>query len=381
MTGSTKEWSVLAAANLPLFALLVLIGSHREDFRAFYTAGVMWRNFPGTSLYDLHLQMETQRNLLGVPGLPFNHPPYEVVLYLPLSLLHYRAALWCWRAFSLLTLLFASYSLARISDFGLKPRDSFLISLSFFPVLLCLAQGQDSILLLAIISASAYLYASGHDTQAGAVLALGLFKFQFVLPIAAILALRRRGRFVEGFVGAGAAIVAISIAMVRPEGATRLIELLHVELSHKALAVHPAFMPNIHGLISTAVERAPTASLLTAAVSLALILLVGLTHRTADRPLELAVASCTATLVSFHMNPHDMAILLLPITLVVARLCRGDRFGHLIVLAYIATPVYLLCLYISSFVLYALPASALLWILMRKSPCASSGQAGSLLEN
>src|ERR1039458_5492179 len=225
MTRSTMKWAAVAAVNVAavlvgrLFLASLFLLHGVEDFSAFYTAGVIWHHFRGASLYDLHLQMEILRNLVGRAELPFYHPPYELVIFAPISLLPYRVALWCWRAVCVLALIPTSAMLARITDAKLSSRDVFLISVSFFPIMVCLLQGQDSILLLTIISASAFLYASGRDAQAGAFLAIGLFKFQFVLPIATILALRRKGRFTAGFVAAGSAIVAISIAMVRWEGA------------------------------------------------------------------------------------------------------------------------------------------------------------------
>ena len=374
MTGTRTEWAVLAATNFPVFVLLVWLGSHRmEDFSAFYTAGFLWRHFPGTGLYDLNLQMETQRNLLGYSGLPFYHLPYELAIYAPLSLLPYRAALWLWRVVCLGLLLFTCATLTRITDRKVNSRDGFLMSLSFFPVLLCLAQGQDSILLLAIICASAYFYASGRDATAGAILALGLFKFQFVLPIVAILVLRRKGRFAVGFAAVGSAMAAISLAMVRPEGVSRLAGLIHNAQASTALGVSPTIMPNLRGLLSTIVKTPATANLLTLGASVVLVLAVGFARRPVQRPLEFAAATCVATLVSYHMNPHDMVILLLPIALVIAQLRKGEQMvEHLTILAYLSTVAYLLFLNISNFAGYVLPAAALLWILMRKAAVAPS---------
>jgi hypothetical protein len=67
------------------------------DFRIFYTAGLMLRRGQGTSLYNDSLQLNTQREFVPPARfddtpLPYNHPPFEALLYLPLTSLSYLPA-------------------------------------------------------------------------------------------------------------------------------------------------------------------------------------------------------------------------------------------------------------------------------------------------
>ncbi len=62
-------------------------------------------------------------------------------------------------------------------------------SLTFVPALLCLVQGQDSLLLLLLVVLAFTALRRGRAFAAGCWLGLGLFKFQLVLPIVVVLVL------------------------------------------------------------------------------------------------------------------------------------------------------------------------------------------------
>src|SRR2546423_6016782 len=60
------------------------------DFSIFYTAGLMLRRGQGQALYSDDLQRQTQKGfipeVLARRGpLPYNHPPFEALLYVPLT--------------------------------------------------------------------------------------------------------------------------------------------------------------------------------------------------------------------------------------------------------------------------------------------------------
>jgi len=54
------------------------------------------------------------------------------------------------------------------------------------------------------VYADFHLLKNGRDFRAGAILGLGLFKFQFIVPFALIFLLRRRWKFMRGFVATAA---------------------------------------------------------------------------------------------------------------------------------------------------------------------------------
>jgi hypothetical protein len=107
-------------------------------------------------------------------------------LFAPFSLLKYRTAYF---AFFLLNLaiLGAAFKLFRPYLGSLEREWVFLPAATFvcfLPVALALAQGQDSIILLALLICAARALDGGMDFRAGIFVGLTLFKFQYGLPIA-----------------------------------------------------------------------------------------------------------------------------------------------------------------------------------------------------
>src|SRR5438094_351871 len=63
------------------------------DFRQLYTGGYMVRVGERSNFYDYDTQLRYEHSLVPVPThLPANHLVYEHLLFVPLSLLTYRAA-------------------------------------------------------------------------------------------------------------------------------------------------------------------------------------------------------------------------------------------------------------------------------------------------
>jgi hypothetical protein len=97
LAASTAGYLALAAFNCVL--LLSYLGSHPNfpgDFCAFYTGARIYLQDP-SRVYDLTLQRATEQQLIGRDDIPFNHPPYELLLWLPLARLSFHAAFWVWR--------------------------------------------------------------------------------------------------------------------------------------------------------------------------------------------------------------------------------------------------------------------------------------------
>src|SRR5271170_500284 len=94
---STLGYLALAAFNCIL--LLSYLESHPNfpgDFCAFYTGARLYLQGP-SRVYDLTLQRATEQQLLGRDDIPFNHPPYELLVWLPVARLSFHAAFWVWR--------------------------------------------------------------------------------------------------------------------------------------------------------------------------------------------------------------------------------------------------------------------------------------------
>src|SRR6266849_730487 len=192
------------------------------DFRHLYTAGYLARSGHGGELYDYETTRAFQNQLVNKAGgglaLPFNHLAYEALLFSPLSLLKYRTAYFTF-VFVNLGLLALCFRLLKphFGDLSQLPRWLPLaLPLGFLPSVFAISEGQDSIIMLTLAVATFALLERNREAQAGAVLALTLFKFQFSIPIFILYLCWRRWSFVRGFAISGGAILALSIAMVGP---------------------------------------------------------------------------------------------------------------------------------------------------------------------
>src|SRR5579864_9304773 len=155
--------------SLLLLALAGMVGMHAwvfftlrqqvrqgyPDFTAFYAGGRLVRRGLGPQLYNMESQARVQQEFAsGVKirngPLPFTHPPFEAAVFAPLALLSYSSAYWLWNAASLLALVgFLLLLRPHISQLrAWSEAVPFLAGLAFFPVFVCLLQGQDSLLLL-----------------------------------------------------------------------------------------------------------------------------------------------------------------------------------------------------------------------------------------
>ncbi len=346
---SMAGWTTLAVLNCTL--LLVYLADHPSfpgDFCAFYTGAHVYNQNP-SHLYDLQIQRQTEQALIGRDDIPFNHLPYELLVWLPLSPLGFHAAFWIWRLVSTLLLMLAACLLAR----ALAPRFAsgalFVIAMAFFPVPYCLWMGQDSVLLLAIFCGCAWFLMGGHDFGAGLILGLGFFKLELVLPIAAVYFLWRRWRLLAGILCSAVTVSGISLAMVGYTGISQLARLLIQGQTSKGMAVHPVMMPNIRGLLALLTFLSPNMqSAIAVSLSAGLLIVVAVVLRKDQSPARLfALLVCFSTLVSFHLNLHDLTLLVLPIAVVLqSRLWQGEKAWKLLapLFALFCTPLYIVLL-------------------------------------
>ncbi len=192
--------------------------------------------------------------------MPFIRPPFEAIIFLPLAFFSYPVAFGIW-TFAKIILLWVSlrvvprpFPFTRIYPYWLEAT----LCLGFFPVFLDLFQGQDSILLLLIVALALNQLHSRKDAVAGAILALGLFKFHLLLPIAIILWLAGRPRILIGLLPGAAALVGISCAL---SGASVLSTypayLFRLNQTPGVGFVTVQSMPNLRGVLSAFVGRSP----------------------------------------------------------------------------------------------------------------------------
>jgi len=329
--------SLLLAGLTVFFSVRFSASSAGTDFPDFYCASRMLMEGHGHQLYDAELQRQYQARYAGRVGTLYIHPPFETIVYLAVSWLPLKKAylLWCLLNFAFLA--FTARTAAREAHLPWDWRILLAASLTFVPVLLCLLQGQDSILLLGLVTAAFAALRSERAFAGGFWLGLGLFKFELVLPLALVFAVRRgRSGFLKGFGLAALALAGLSagISGMSVFGAYPRF-LLHLQEQPFA-GIAPLIMANLRGLVYFffRTDRSPLAIAAVAILSAGALVLTLLTWRDGANisgvaPVArgesqfnraFATATLCALLVSYHLNPHDLSVLLLPTVL----LLRSD---------------------------------------------------------
>jgi len=309
------------------------------DFPDFYTAARMLADGRGHQLYDAEVQRRYQARYAARVGTLYIHPPFEAVLYLGVAWLPLKYAYLLW---SLLNLVFLAASCCILARELLQRWDWRIMlaaSLAFVPLALCIQQGQDSLLLLLLIVLAFTRLRRGDAFAAGCWLGLGLFKFQLVLPLAVVLLLRRnssaRYALAKGFglitfvlVGLSPAISGWSVFRAYPAFLSRLG-------AQKFAGVFPRAMANFRGSIYFFLHSdRSTAAIAAVCIGSMLALLATLFVWNGPRrpatalpavesrdDFDLAFVNTVlfALLVSYHLNPHDLTLLLLPIAVLLYR--------------------------------------------------------------
>src|SRR5216684_2393187 len=302
------------------------------DFRQLYAAGYMVRTGHAAELYDIRAQQQFQDVLVGndEPALPFIRPAYQALLFVPFSLFPYRSAYLAFLAVNLALLATAFWilrpnmkNLTRIWR-GLPV----VVFLVFYPVALALMQGQDSIILLALLAAALLELEQGHERRAGILVGLGLFKMQIVIPIALLFLLWRRWRFFTGFALSASLVSLISLWVVGlAQTADYARSLFSVGASLAAgtnqFPLRVSIMANLRGLIFGLMSaRLPAfwVQALTIVVSIIVLLWVAVFAPRKLRGTEALVIAITASvIVSYYLFIHDLSVLLIPIVITLDR--------------------------------------------------------------
>jgi Glycosyltransferase family 87 len=296
------------------------------DFRQLYTAGYMVRSGHAHELYDYEASGRIQDSVVSATGgtLPFNHLAYEALFFAPFSWLGFRAA---YIVFLIVNLALVALCFGMLRG-PLKPLEALWIGLPvvpflcFYPVTVALIQGQDSILMLALMVAALVSLESGHPYRAGIFVGLTAFKFQFTLPV---LFLFLAWRWWRAAVGCGLTAVGLGSLSICISGTREFAGYLRSLVSmgagvqsgaqRQVWAIYPEAMPNLRGLLSVVVGSHGGHGLAQwLIVGFSILLLGGVASRRASFPLALVAA----VLVSYHGLIHDAALLVIPIGLLSA---------------------------------------------------------------
>jgi len=297
------------------------------DFADFYVAAQIVLQGRGHQLYDAAVQNELLARYSGRVGTYFIHPPFETLLYLPFSLWTLARAYLLWCLFNMMLLIPISRALAQRVFPNWTWRVLLPLLFLFVPVLLDFLQGQDALLFLFFLGSALAALEGKKEFAAGCFLAGGLFKFHLALAVVLPVLSTGRKKVLAGFASVAAALLLISVE-ISGWGVVVSYPRFLAHFSQLPLAgVHKEQMANLRGLFGLAFpSMAPLALGMTVFSSLLVLWLaasswVVLARRaTQGAALPFANAVIGAILVSYHLSPHDLVILLLPMALILHHL-------------------------------------------------------------
>jgi hypothetical protein len=349
-----------------------------QDFTIYYMSGLLLRNSQAPNLYNLSAQYRTQLTFAHVPirqgPLPYNHPPFEALLFVPFTLLAYWPAYLLWTALNLAMLALSVIILRRqFRELALvSPLILGLGAIAFFPAVIGIFQGQDVILLELLFVLAMVSLNQGKDARAGAFLAAGLFLPHLVMPVVVLFAVRR-WRVLVGFAPVTLLLAIVSVLIMGWRGPLDYLQfVLHVEKSGST-SYGPQVAPNLRGLIADLPglnSAGPWTALLIFAASV-VVFFVALRRIHSGRDSMLYLSSLTAVttiLISFHALSYDLT-LLLPAALwflsktVAAEPTKPDAATMMLFLLLFLSPLYVFLLIVAKhFFWFSL---ILLWLYMR----------------
>ncbi len=336
------------------------------DFSTFYTAGKIVQRGQGHQLYDLALQTQVQREfsqaaVLRNRALPYLRPPFEALIFLPLSYLPYVRAYEVWGGLSVLLVgLTAALLRSRIPDRPAIPWWIYYPAyFSYWPIAYGFALGQDCSLFLFLFALVMICLHEGRDFLAGCFLGLALIKFQLVVPLLFVLLLKRQFRALAGFSFVGTLLTGVGLAVVGWEGLKAYPAYLW-RLNHTpaAAGIFPSMMPSLRGLVQGWIDPMHSSrilDLITGLLSLAVLSWAARQwHTTAPRQSKIyragvATVFLATLLAGYHAFSYDLS-LLCPVVLWAANIGLYDseldiatrRALLLGAAALMFTPLYLL---------------------------------------
>jgi hypothetical protein len=302
------------------------------DFVNFYAAATIVRAGNSPTLYTAETQDPVLRSILGRKSLDyFLHPPFFAAALVPLSYLKVERAFVVWTLFNLALVGSLPMILAESVSFVARRPYLGLVGMVFFPVLTTLTLGQDSIVLLFVISIGYVLLTRRRDAAAGLVFALAAIKFQYVLVIVGFLLVARKFRVAASFAVGGAILILASLLVTGFAGFAHYVQFVREYDLHDGYgAMHLAQMVNWRGFFAGLgwMTHIRTYSTVGSVLLLILGIVCARSARAAEsQDLAFSLYVAIALAASPYAYFQDTTILLLPIFLAMDSAVSG-RIGR-----------------------------------------------------
>ena len=315
------------AVALTLVPLATPARLKTTDFVNFYVGASIVRQGGSAHLYNREVQDAAYQSIVGYQSNQyFLHPPFEAAALVPLTLLTLEQAFVAWMLISVALLGCLPLLLMPCVPFLCRRPQWALLGFSFLPVLIALNLGQDSILLLFILSASYMLMFKGKDFVAGLVLAVAAIKFQYLVILIPLLLFSRRFRLIGGIASGGGLLAVVSLFVVGPRGLWEYFAFLRDFNAHGGYGgLNPALMVNARGFL-TGLGCTTHALVYGAIVGFMLFALAAfhLSRGEGVAGLRFALCITIALVASPYAHFPDMTLLLLPMILVIDRVIAKD---------------------------------------------------------
>lgn len=315
-----------------LFPLIDHAHIATTDFVNFYAAATIVRDGHGSMLYTTETQQLALQAILGYRTSEyFLHPAFEAAVFVPFTYLRIERAFVVWTLINLAFLGLLPLLLVECIPLVARRPYLGLMGFAFPPVLAALILGQDSILVMFVITAAYLLLTRRRDFLAGLLLALATVKFQYVLILGLLLLVARKFRFVAGF-AVGCGLLALACVLVTgPAGILQYVRFVHqFELHNGYGNITPDRLMNLRGFLAGLGYSVHLR--LYGAVASAVLLLLGIvcsppTRRPENLGLGFALFLAIALAAAPYDYFQDLAILLLGIFLAIDAVANRQILG------------------------------------------------------
>jgi hypothetical protein len=311
-------------------------GALGGDFMAFYTAGHFVAHGMAERLYDAAAQLAFQEQVAGgkLSGTAiWVSPPYLAWLFAPLARLPYVWAFVACVTLSMGGVWLSFRALGRELALEQSPTRLLWFGLQYYPTLQWLLNGQMTGLWLVLATNVFVLLRRGRDVPAGLLLGCFAVKPPLALGLAVALLAARRFRALTAAALSAGALVAVGFLTLpgaMHEYSRRGTELLALVRSdgYATAGLHGSF--EVATLLADGISPS-FAVALGVALTVALLAWIGVLWFRADwRPatpgwdLRMAATLTAGVIASPHLFIYDLALLLLPLFVLIA---RSDRKG------------------------------------------------------
>lgn len=297
-------------------------GTTGPDHAVFYAVGAMVRHGEGDGLYIIGRLGEQEAQLGYTEPRAFFNPPFVALLFAPLSVLPFSAAVAVLGGLCALMAAITAWQVGGVMAMGRYRLYCAVAFLSFPPVIWAVVHGQMSPLFVLAWLGFLALDARGRKGVAGFALALLLIKPQLAILPAAWLLWDRRYASLGALVLATLTVGLVSLAVAGPAVVWHYPHFVVESAKWQDQGgIHTASMYGWNGLWARLVGDGSSISLALVAVS-SMLTLAAVAY-TARRHPPACYAVPVLVMASLLINPHlytqDLVLVALPLSLAVAR--------------------------------------------------------------